>query len=298
MAASGHAGFSAGLRYMALGAFYFSLMSFFVKLAGRRLPSQEIVLARAVISLLLTIGILKWRGTRPWGSRPGLLALRGLLGFGALSCFYYSIVHLPLADATVIQYTNPVFAALLAAWLLAERIARLHLAMVFVSLTGVALVARPTFLFSADAPRLPPLVVLVALGGALLSASAYVAVRKLREEDTMVIVFWFAAVSVLGSLPALWWGALMPTPREWLVLIAVGVTTQLGQIYLTRGLRREPAGRATAVAYLQVVFAAILGALFFREMPDAWVLTGAALIIGSTLVIGRVRAEVEAEATA
>ena len=281
---------------MALGAFFFSLMSLLVKLAGQRLPSQEIVFVRAAISLLLTLALLRHRRTRPWGNRRGLLLLRGVVGFAALSCFYYSVVHMPLADATVIQYTNPVFAALLAAWLLREEIGRLHLVMAAVSLAGVALVARPTFLFSGDAPRLPPLVVAVAVAGAVLSAAAYVAVRRLREEDTMVIVFWFAAVSVAGSIPALWMGALWPTPREWLVLLGVGVTTQLGQIYLTRGLRRERAGRATAVAYLQVVFAAVWGALFFGEMPDAWVVAGAALIIGSTLVIGRVRVEAEAEA--
>ena len=281
---------SPGLRYMAAGAFFFSLMSLLVKLAGQRLPSQEIVLARAVISLALTIALLAHRGTKPWGRARVLLTARGILGFAALSCFYYSVVHMPLADATVIQYTNPVFAALLAAWLLDERIGRLHLTLALVSLTGVALVARPTFLFSGDAPRIAPLVAAIALAGAILSASAYVAVRRLRQEDTLVIVFYFALVSVLGSLPALWMGALWPTPREWLVLLGVGVTTQLGQIYLTRGLRREPAGLATAVAYLQVVFAAVWGAVFFREYPDAWVLTGAALIIGSTLVIGRTRA--------
>ena len=278
---------SDGLRYMALGAFYFSLMSLFVKVAGRRLPSQEIVFVRAVISLLLTVAMLAQRRTSPWGSARKLLLFRGILGFSALSCFYYSVVHLPLADATVIQYMNPIFAAVLAAFFLRERLTARHGALVLVALIGVVLIARPGFLFDSARERLPALVVGIALAGAVLSAGAYVAVRRLRQEDTLVIVFYFALVSVIGSAPFLFAGALWPTGREWLVLLAVGVTTQLGQINITRGLRREPAGRATAVGYLQVVFAAGWGMLFFQEFPDAWMIAGAALIIGSTIAVGK-----------
>jgi drug/metabolite transporter (DMT)-like permease len=72
-------------------------------------------------------------------------------------------------------------------------------------------------------------------------------------------------------------------------LLAVGVTAQAGQVYLTRGLQLEPAGRATAVGYLQIVFAAIWGAAFFSEYPDAWAVTGALLILVSTLTLARSR---------
>ena len=280
-------GFSPGVRYMALGAFSFSVMSLLVKQAGERLPSQEIVLARAVITLLLSWWAVRRAGVGLWGTERKLLLFRGVVGFLALACFYHSVVHLPLADATVIQYTNPVFAAILAAAVLGERVRRREALSVLVSLVGVVMVTRPSFLFGAAAQRIQPLDVGIGLAGAVFSAVAYVTIRRLRAEHPMVIVFYFTLVSVIGSLPAAFHDAVWPTPVEWLILLGVGVTTQIGQVSLTRGLRLERAGKATAVAYLQVVFAALWGALFFAEIPDAGTLLGTALVIGSTLVVAR-----------
>jgi drug/metabolite transporter (DMT)-like permease len=82
-------------------------------------------------------------------------------------------------------------------------------------------------------------------------------------------------------------GLLSPTRMEWLVLLGIGVATQLGQMALTNGLRLERAGPATATAYLQIVFAGIWGILFFAEIPDWGTLAGAALIVGSTLALAR-----------
>jgi drug/metabolite transporter (DMT)-like permease len=275
-----------GLRYMALAAFWFSLMSLLVKLAGQRLPAQQVVLARSVVMLLITWVALRRSGLPVLGERRGLLVLRGLLGFGALTCFYYALIHLPLADATVIQYTNPVFAALLAIPFLRERVGWRELLSVAVSLTGVLLIARPAFLFGTDELRLPAFALGVALMGAVFSGSAYVTVRKLGQtEHALTIIFYFSAISVLASLPASALSAVMPTPMEWLLLLAVGVTTQYGQIYLTRGLALERAGRATAVGYLQIVFAATWGAVFLLELPDRWVLGGAALVVVGTLLL-------------
>ncbi len=276
-----------GLRYMAVGAFFFSIMSLLVKVTGQRLPSQEMVLARSATMLGLSwIGLrragLSWRGAR---HRP-LLVIRGIFGFSALSCFYFSIVHLPLGDANVIQYTNPAFTAVLAAWVLREGLRPRELGAVLASLAGVVLVARPSFLFGSAA-ALEPAVVGIALLGALCSASAYVTVRRLEGESALVIIFYFSLVSVVGSIPAGWSSMLWPSPREWLLLFAIGATTQVAQLYMTRGLQLERAGRATAVGYLQVVFAAAWGALFFGERPGLLTLAGFALVIGGTLAIAR-----------
>jgi drug/metabolite transporter (DMT)-like permease len=280
--------FPLGLRYMAAGAFFFSLMSLFVKLAGERLPSQQIVLARAVVSLVLSYLWLRRGGISVWGVNRRLLVLRGLLGFGGLYCFYYALTRLPLADATVIQYTNPIFAGLLAAWLLREMLGRREIVCVAVGLAGVLLIARPTFIFGAEGTVLPPFAVGVALLGAIFSAAAYVTVRKLGETDhALVIVFYFPLVAVPLAIPTVIPVALWPTPWEWFLLLAVGVTTQIAQVYMTNGLKLERAGRATAVGYLQIVFAAMWGMLFFVEIPDLWLLAGTVLIVGSTVWMGR-----------
>ena len=147
---------------------------------------------------------------------------------------------------------------------------------------------RPTFLFGHGEGALDPVAVGIGMAAAVCSAGAYVTVRSLRgREHPLVIVFYFALVSTVGALPTALPGAIVPTPTEWLVLLGVGVTTQLGQVAITRGLHLERAGRATATGYLQIVFAALWGALFFAELPDAGTVAGALLIVGSTLALAR-----------
>lgn len=277
-----------GIRYMAAAAFFFSIMSLLVKVAGQRLPTQEVVLARAAVGAALSWASLRSRGVSPWGNRKGLLLLRGLLGYVALSCFFFALTRLPLADATVIQYTNPVFTALLAALFLAESIRRRDVGLTLLSLAGVVLMTRPGFLFGGLEERLDPFAVGVALAGAVFSAAAYVVVRRLgRTEDPVVVVFWFATIATLGAIPFTAASAVVPTPVEWVLLLGIGVVTQIGQVSMTRGLREERAGRAMAVGYMQIVFAAAWGALFFAEIPDLWGAAGALLIILGTAGIAR-----------
>src|SRR5688572_20362062 len=99
---------------MIVSAFAFSVMTLLVKLAGQRIPSQEIVTVRAALTLLLSYAALRRAGLPVLGTRRPLLIVRGLFGFAALSCIYYAVTHMPLAEATVIQYLHPPFTALLA----------------------------------------------------------------------------------------------------------------------------------------------------------------------------------------
>jgi drug/metabolite transporter (DMT)-like permease len=271
---------------MIAGAFCFSVMSLLVKVAGQRLPSQQIVLVRSVVMAALAWYALRRAAVPPAGVRRGLLVVRGLLGFGALSCFYFALVHLPLAEATVLQYTNPAFAAVFAIFALGEVMRRREVLSVALSLAGVVLVARPTALFGG-AGALDPLAVGVGLLGAVLSAAAYVVVRTLGSEHHMVVILYFAVISAAGAVPATAMHALAPTPLEWLVLVGVGVTTHAGQIFLTRGLQLERAGRATAASLVQIVFAAALGLLVFGDVPGPLAAAGAALIIAGVLLLGR-----------
>ena len=142
------AGFPLGLRYAAAGAFSFSIMSAFAKLLGGRIPTQEIILARGLVTVIMTWFALRQAGLSPWGEgeRP-LLLLRGLLGYGALSCFLWAVVRLPLADTTVIHFTNPVFTALLAALFLGELLRGGEAILALLALSGVVIIARPEFLF-------------------------------------------------------------------------------------------------------------------------------------------------------
>ncbi len=274
---------------MALAAFFFSLMSLLVRVAGERLPSQQIVLARAFVSLVLSWMMLRRAGIEPWGNNRKLLFLRGLFGFGALSCFYWSLTHLPLAEATVFQYSNPVFTAVLAALLIGERMHGLDVLALAGCVLGVVLVARPAFLFGELVEPVPVLPVTIALLGALLSAGAYVIVRHLgASENPLVVVLWFPLIATPLSIPPVVTRWVWPTAWEWLALLGVGVTTQIAQVLMTRGLQLEPAGRATAMSYLQIVFASAWGMLLLGEHPAPFTWTGA-LIIGACVVLIAVR---------
>jgi drug/metabolite transporter (DMT)-like permease len=275
---------SRGLLAMAESALFFSLMSVCVKLAGARLPFQELVLTRGVVTLALS-AFAVWRArVSPWGVNKKLLALRGVLGFCGLNCYYYSLTVLPLADATVIQYTNPVITALLSGVLLGERAKRHELALAVVALFGVVLVSRPSFLFASLGPALPPFGVIVSAAGAVFSALAYVSVRRLARTDRPeVIVFYFPLLAVPLTLPTIAGHVLVPSGREWVLLVLLGVFTQLGQERLTRGLQLEPAGRATAMSYLQIVFAFGWGLAFFGERPAWLTVLGAGCIVASAV---------------
>lgn len=281
------AGFSRGLRYAVLAGLSFSVMSACAKLAGGRIPSQEVVFFRAILVTGLTYYLLRARGLHPWGPSRGLLLIRGLFGYAALSCFLWAVIRLPLADTTVIHFTNPVWTALLAAIFLGEVLRGWELGLALVALAGVVLVARPGFLFG-EVSGLDPVAVGVALAGAVLSAAAYVTAKKLtRNHDPLVIVFAFAAVSLVGSIPPTAANFVMPQPLDWLALLGVGLGAQGGQVWITKALQLEKAGRVMAVGYLQIVFAAVWGLLFFREIPDLWTGLGGSVIIGSTFLMGR-----------
>jgi drug/metabolite transporter (DMT)-like permease len=285
---NGHHGISLGLRYMVGAAFFFSLMSLFVKLAGRRLPAAEIVFARCVVSLVISYVMVRRAGLSPWGTRKPLLVLRGVAGFSALLCFFYSVTKLPLADVTVLHFTSPAYTALLAWVFLKESMTRPQIAGLMLSLGGVVLVVQPEALFGAGA--LPVLPVVVALVGSLFTAVAYTTVRKLREsDDALVVIFYFPLIGTPLSIPLMAGNAIWPTPPEWLLLVAVGVVTQVAQIFLTKGLHLESAGRAHSIGYLQIIFAALWGVMFFEDLPNTLGIVGAVLVAGGTLLVARGR---------
>jgi drug/metabolite transporter (DMT)-like permease len=262
----------------------FSVMAVLVKLAGQRLPAPQIVLVRVVLTLALSYLLIRRAGVTPWGHDRRRLVLRGALGFAALSLYYLAITRLALADATTIHQAAPVVTAVVAAVTLGERTGPSGWAALGLGLIGTVVVARPVGLWHGEVDGVG---VLAAVGSAVCAGVVYATVRQLAQrEHALVIVFYFPLVALPLALP--WalpvWVA--PTPLEWLVLLGVAVATQLGQVLLTMGLAREPAGRATAVGYLQVVFAAGWG-LAFAEVPPWTSLLGAGLILAGVALASR-----------
>jgi drug/metabolite transporter (DMT)-like permease len=272
---------------MAGGALSFSVMSALLKLAGETLPLFEIVTGRSLVVALLS-GFAVWRQGHSFV--PGearLVLLRAILGFIALSCYFYAVIHLPLADATVLYFTNPVFTALVAVVVLREHMGLREAGWAGLSLAAVVVVARPSFLFGAER-ALDTTAVVLCLISALFAAGSYVTIRSIRRDPPLLVVFYFSSVTVLLGAPIVVRGFTPPSPLELLIVVGVGVATHLGQLWITWAFRLERAGRASAVGYLQIVFAAGWGWLLFSEVPDALTWVGAAVITLATLRISRI----------
>ena len=265
-------------------ALAFSLMTVCVKHLGGRLPVAEVVLIRSVISLAITLAMLSRLGVSPWGQQKGLLLVRGALGTGALLMFFQAISSLPLAAATLLQYTYPTLTTLCAWTLLREPIRKRISLAVALGLFGVLLVVQPEWAGQSIA-GLPLLSALIGLGGALLTSLAYVSVRQLSvREHPLVIVFYFPLVSVPATLPLLVGTFVLPSGSDWVWLLGVGLLTQLGQVWLTEGLAALPAARATSINYVQVAFATLWGVLIFAEPVTGTVIIGAICVLGATLI--------------
>lgn len=275
---------------MLLSAFAFAVMGALVKVAGTlAIPILQIIFVRAVISVALCLFDIRRAHVHPLGQNRILLLARGSVGFLALMAVFFAFIHLPYAQATMLQYMHPVFTTLLAFWFLAERPSLATLACITLSLLGLGCMVTP-YLQSGTLPGAYLMALLAGLGGAFGSGVAYTLVRKLAtSEHPSVIVLYFPMVClpatlILGVKDFVWLDS-----TGWLVLLGVGVFTQLGQVSLTRAMRVDSASRATSLSYLQIVFAAALGWLFFSEVPRNSTLLGASLILSGALITARMQ---------
>ena len=143
-----------GLGYMIQAAFWFAVMALLVKLAGKTgLPTMQIVLVRACVTLTLSSFTLWHARIPPFGNNTRLLLLRGLFGSGGLMCFYAAINHLPLAEATVIHQISPVLTAVVAAIWIGEKLeTRVMLGMALVLKVAFVLVLWRT-VEQSDSPK-------------------------------------------------------------------------------------------------------------------------------------------------
>ncbi|KAJ1968832.1 hypothetical protein H4R35_006316 [Dimargaris xerosporica] len=286
-----------GLGLMTASALGFSLMSLFVKLSGERFPTMEIVFSRSILHFCLALAWCWSLGKSALGPRHhrGWLLLRGASGTLGLACFFYGLTHLPLADATVLFFTSPVFTAIFAHYALNETFTRLDKAASALCMVGIVLVAKPSFLFGIghiyDDLLLGRLVASVmTVMGAILGAISYVIVRKVGTEvhfTTHIVYFGGLSALFAGSSMVLGAGFVWPTTwQQWGALVLVGICSFLGQACLSKGLQMCRAGPATLMRNLDVVFAFAFGIFLFGEIPDLLSITGAVLVLGCTVGMG------------
>lgn len=266
----------------------FAAMAAFVKLAPA-VPVLEKVLLRNLVTLFVA-GALVRHNHRPALGRPGnrgWLLLRSLLGIGGVACYFYAIDHLLLADASMLTKLSPFVTTLIAAAALGEAITGRTAVALVVGFVGGLLVIKPRF----DLEVLPAL---IGAGSALFAGGAYAVVRLLRDrEPPETIVFVFSLVSVVGLLPVVAGSFTVPSPADAAWLLGIGLAAAGGQFGLTAAFRHAPAAEVSLISYSLIVFSALIGWLFWGEIPDAASLVGGTLIIlaGAAVVLrGRVPA--------
>ena len=270
---------------MVFSAFFFCLMTIFVKLAGNELQTIQIVFFRGVFTLLTTYYLIKKYKASIWGNYRGVLFLRGITGSIALFFVYESLQRISIPEATVIQYLYPIFTAVFGLFLLREKISRNIILAIFLGLVGVYIIFEFPFILSNDSILIKDLS--IALIGACLTGAAYVLVRKASKlgESPYTIMFYFPLFSVLISLPFIFSTWTMPSILCWIYIFFVGVFTQLGQLFLTFGYKILPAGKAASTSYVQVPFSIIAGMILFNDSLTSHFVIGSVVIFFSIFLI-------------
>jgi drug/metabolite transporter (DMT)-like permease len=276
-----------GVAYMGLAVVFFAVMNVAIKYVAH-LPTFELVFFRALIAASIAYTTLRVKGIPAWGNRKGLLILRGVFGFGALSMFIATLQNMPMATALVIQYMSPVFVAILGIFLLKEPMRPLQWVWLAMAFAGVVLI-------KGFDPRVSVLYLVIGIASCILSAFAYTTVRSLKDTDhPLVVVFYFPLVTLPVSAFLMWYQWRHTTFTEfivdhhtvedWIWIVVMGVFAQLGQIFMTLSLHLEKANVVSSMSYLGMIFGLIFGYFLFGETYQIWAAAGIFLVLAGVLL--------------
>jgi len=269
--------------WMLIAGALFATMGVFAKLLGSQFTGAELSLYRSLIGLVFVGGFMWWKreslATPFWRGH----FWRGTTGTISLIAYFYAMTQLPLATAIALNYTSPLWLALLSTLLLGERFRPRLVVAIFIGFIGAALLLRPTF-EGANAHA-----GFIGLASGFFAACAYVNVKKLGEagETEWRVVFYFALAGTIGS--ALMQGVVERgfhplTTTHTALLLGMGVAATCAQLAMTRAYHSGNTLVVGAFAYSTVIFASLAGIFIFDEVlpPIAWV--GMATIIVSGLL--------------
>ena len=273
----------AGIALRLLTALLLAIMFALVKLASTRgVNVVESLFYRQCGSALCAAAVV--------AAGPGLVSLgtkrvwahvgRMALGLAAMALNFLAFILLPLAEATTIGFSVPIFSVVLAALALGEPTGKWRWGAVAAGFAGVLLIVQPG---SGDVPLLGAS---VAVAAALLTASVTIVIRRLgATERATTTVFWFAVSSLapLGLLMLHFAGA--HDAATWAILAGLALAGGLAQLTLTGALRLAPVALVMPMDYTSLIWAVLLGASIFGELPTPWIWLGAPVIIASGLVI-------------
>jgi drug/metabolite transporter (DMT)-like permease len=255
----------------------FALMAISVRELLRTMGSFEVLFLRSVVSLLIMLAILPRFGGRALiTQRLGLHVVRNVLHFAGQYAWVFAIGALPLATVFAIEFTMPVWTAVLASFILGERLNRGRVVMLAMGLAGILIILKPGF------QQVPP-AALVMLAGSFAYASTMIATKRLAGHETVfAVLFYMAAIQVpLGLIFALP-GWITPGLPELPWIIAVGATGLSAHMCLTRAFRIADATLVVPFDFMRLPLIAVVGMLFYNEPPELAVFAGAGVIFAGT----------------
>ena len=263
-----------GILFIILAGFFFASMSFFVRLSGD-LPTMEKAFFRNAVAVLVAAFMLartKEGFHVQKGSWPDLL-MRSFCGTVGLICNFYAVDHMNIADANILNKLSPFFAILMSYFILKEKANKVEWACVAVAFIGAVFVVKPAF-------NMQFVNAMIGVIGGLGAGIAYTFVRKLgkKGERGPIIVMVFSTFSCLCTVPFLISEFQPMKAVQLLCLLMAGV-----QIFITKAYTKAPAKEISVFDYTQVLFAALLGFVFFGQIPDWMSLVGYLIIIGSAI---------------
>ena len=258
-------------------------MSAFIKLAAEHgVHLVEIMFWRQFITLpVLLCWVLATSGIATLGTaRPGMHALRGLYGTVGMALNFGAVILLPLAEATTLNFTAPIWATVLAMIMLKQKVGPWRWGAILAGFAGIVIIAQP------GGGHIPLAGALVALGGAFMIGLISIQIADLsRTEKPLVIVFYFGLFSSLLLLPAMPFVMQPHDTTGWLLLLAVGLSGVVGQLFLTAALRFGKVASVIVMDYSSLFWATLYGWLLFEALPPTSTWFGAPLVIGAGLVI-------------
>ena len=215
-----------------------------------------------------------WRMNRPWAVQA-----RALSGTAASVLSVIAFTTIPLAEVYALIFLAPLFVTLMSVFLLKEQVGPWRWFAIIAGFAGVLLVVRPGFR-ELEVGHIAAVVV------ALLAACSVILMRSLSARETRTTMLGFLVLYIIGfnGVAMLVTGARTPTLQEAAILLVAGIFAATGNILLLRATRFAPANQLASTHYSQIVWAVVLGALFFQEEPDLLAILGLAIIGSSGLL--------------
>lgn len=265
-----------GLAWVLLGGLLFVLFIVSVRFVGSDLPAVQAAFIRYGFSVVLVLPVILRSGPAVLRTRRlGRHGLRGLVHGCGVLLWFYAITRLPVAEATALSYTSPIFVALGAFLLLGERASLVRIVSTLIGLAGILVILRPGVIpIGAGA-------IAILCSAPLFAASKLLVKSLLVEDDSATTVIYLSLFATLTMLvPAIYvWQP--PELAELALLMLAAAFATLSHYTLARGLKLVDVTVAQPVEFLMLVWSTLFGIVLFGESPSIWVWVGAAVIVFS-----------------